>query len=97
MTVQDVDTRLRIDKLVEAVRHDRTKSRELFQYVWTMMCVRNGLLRVVQESSAGDLLLEEVRTGSLRAVSRPVDLDGDIEALAVQALARLLKEGRRPG
>jgi len=87
--------RRRIATLVESVDGDQYRARELFHYVWTMMCVRRGLLRVVREDSSGGrtkILVEEVRSGQNRVVPRPVDLDPELEGLAVQALARILGE-----
>lgn len=87
--------RRRITELVDSVRDDRTRSNELFHYLWTMMCVRRGLLRVVREihsSGTTQLVLEEVRTGQQRMVTRPREIDSDLEGLAVQALARILGE-----
>lgn len=97
MTIEEIETRQRIDELVESVRHDRTRSNELFHYVWTMICVRRGLMRVVREVPTGgavQLVLEEVCTGRHRVVARPVELDPRVEGLAVQALARILGEIR---
>lgn len=93
MKTDEVDTRRRIATLVESVKGDRRRSQELFHYVWTMICVRRGLLRVVGEADVNgtqELFLEEVRTGAHRTVPRPSELDGDLEGLAVQALARIL-------
>ena len=81
--------------LVESVKGDRVRSNQLFQYVWTMMCVRRGLMRVVREVDTSDskqFLLEEVRTGQHRVIARPRELDGEVEGLAVQALARILAD-----
>jgi hypothetical protein len=100
MTDEEVETRRRIDHLVESVRNDRAHSNELFHYVWTMICVRRGLLRVVREVPAQgcvQLMLEEVRTGRHRIVSRPSGLDPEIEGLAIQALARILGDIRVAG
>jgi hypothetical protein len=60
-----------------------------------MICVRRGLLRVVREMRVGDsdqLLLEEVRSGRQRIVTRPRELDREIEGLAVEALASIMGE-----
>ena len=95
MKTDEVDTRRRIATLVESVKGDRARSQALFHYVWTMICVRRGLLRVVREvdiDGSQQLVLEEVRTGAHRVVTRPRELDNDIEGLAVQALARILGE-----
>jgi hypothetical protein len=83
----------RIDTLVESMKDDQTRSNQLFHYVWTMICVRRGLMRVVREISTPDgvrLVLEEVRTGNHRMVARPDELDPQIEGLAIQALSRIL-------
>lgn len=88
-------TRQRIDELVESVQHDRERSNELFHYVWTMICVRRGLMRVVREVPSGgsvQIVLEEVCTGRFRTVTRPPSLDPQLEGLAVQALTRILGE-----
>ncbi|HZU14147.1 MAG TPA: hypothetical protein VFB58_15010 [Chloroflexota bacterium] len=93
MTLDQAETVGRIDALLDDVRGDRVRSNELFHYVWTMICVRRGLLRIVRETRrAGhvQLVLEEARTGRHRLVTRPADIDPEIEALAVQALARIL-------
>jgi CxxC motif-containing protein len=94
VTAPQREVRDRIQLLVESVKGDPVRSNELFQYVWTMMCVRRGLLRVVREVTTrfGDqVVLEEVSTGNHRLVSRPYELDSDVESLAVQALARILE------
>jgi hypothetical protein len=57
-------------------------------------------MRVVREvpvSGSVQLVLEEVCTGRHRVVSRPMELDPQIEGLAVQALARILGEIRVHG
>jgi hypothetical protein len=95
VTVQptELEIRRRIGQLVESVEHDQARSQELFHYVWTMMCVRQGLLRLTREETVHGrerLVLEEVRTGRQRVVLRPVGLDRDIESLAIQALARIM-------
>lgn len=97
MSCPDVETRRRIDAFVASVRHDRVRSNELFHYVWTMICVRRGLLRVVQEMDAeggAEFVLEETATGRRRRVTRPRDLDSEMEDLAVHALASILGEMR---
>jgi hypothetical protein len=91
------EVRQRINTLVEAVQDDHLRSQQLFNYVWTMICVRRGLMRVVREVRSHDgtqVVLEEVRTGRNRLVSRPRELDGEIEGLAVQALAKILGDIR---
>lgn len=95
MNGDETAIRHRIASLVESVKDDRTRSNQLFQYVWSMMCVRRGLMRVVREVRTGgglQLVLEEVKTGQRRLISRPDELDAEIEGLAVQALARILFE-----
>jgi hypothetical protein len=95
----EVEVRRRIASLVESVKDDRARSHELFHYVWSMICVRRGLMRVVREVSTEggrQLVLEEVRSGQHRIVSRPADLDAEIEGLAVQALSRILGEVGAP-
>lgn len=87
--------RSRIQLLMESVKDDPVRSSELFQYVWTMICVRRGLMRIVREIRSRDgaqLVLEEVKTGHHRLIARPAELDSEIEGLAVQALARILGE-----
>lgn len=89
----DSEIRYRIANLVESVQDDKSRSQELFHYVWTMMCVKQGLMRVVREDRCHGTLrivLEEIKTGRQRIVSRPRDMDDDVEGLAVQALARIL-------
>lgn len=98
MNRQEVDIRQRINSLVEAVQADRARSYEFFGYIWTMMCVRRGLMRVVSETTTANeiqLVVEEVRTGHHRLVARPLELDVEIETLAVQALTRILRSTRR--
>ncbi|GAC1467688.1 MAG: hypothetical protein NVS2B16_12890 [Chloroflexota bacterium] len=93
MTPEEAALRSKVTALVESVKGDHVRSNQLFQYLWTMMCVRRGLMRVVREVDTSDsmqLVLEEVRTGQHRFVARPRELDGDVEGLAVQALARML-------
>lgn len=90
--------RHRIDSLVESVKDDRQRSQQLFHYVWTMICVRRGLMRIVGEVDVGgskQLVVEEAKTGQRRLVPRPEELDTEIESLAVQALSRILSENRR--
>src|SRR5947209_17388045 len=100
MTTDEVDMRRRIDLLVDSIKDDRLRSHQLFQYVWTMICVRRGLMRIVREVHTPDALqivVEEVKTGQRRLVVRPREPDSEVEGLAVQALARILGEGRRAG
>lgn len=95
VTPDELELKGKISALVESVKGDRVRSNQLFQYIWTMMCVRRGLMRVVREfdtSGTRQLVLEEVRTGQHRLVARPRELDRDLEGLAVQALARILSE-----
>ena len=97
---EDEERHLRISEFVESVRNDRDRSNEIFHYVWTMICVRRGLMRVVRETRVSgrvQLLLEEVRTGRNRLVYRPAELDPDIEDLAIDALARMLGQDRLAG
>lgn len=98
--LSDDERQARISEFVESVRNDRDRSNELFHYVWTMICVRRGLMRVVRETRVSgrvQLLLEEVRTGRNRVVYRPPELDPEIEGLAVDALARMLGHDRLAG
>lgn len=95
MTPGEAEVRSRIAALVESVGSDQDRSRELFHYIWSMICVRRGLLRVVREingTGRTQILLEEVRTGRSRLITRPRDMDSEIEGLAVQALTRILGE-----
>jgi hypothetical protein len=87
----------RIGLMVEAMKDDPSMSTELFQYLWSMLCVRRGLLRVVREVASRDgtqLVLEEISTGNCRFVARPAHLEPELEGLAVQALASMVE--RRP-
>lgn len=95
MNQHELEVRQRIETLVESVKDDQARSQQLFHYVWTMICVHRGLMRVVREvrSNGGtQLVLEEVKTGRHRLVSRPVELDHEVEGLAVQALTKILGE-----
>jgi hypothetical protein len=95
MNASDREVRSRIQLLVESVKDDPVRSSELFQYVWTMICVRRGLMRVVREIRTRDgsqIVLEEVKTGHHRLIARPPELDTEVEGLAVQALTRILGE-----
>jgi hypothetical protein len=97
---EEEERQVRISEFVESVRNDRDRSNELFHYVWTMICVRRGLMRVVRETRVSgrvQLMLEEVRTGRNRVVYRPLELDPDIEDLAIDALARMLGQERLAG
>lgn len=98
MTRNDPEVRRRIATLVESVEGDRVRSSQLFEYVWSMMCVNRGLMRVVYEvrgRESTQLVLEEVGTGRSRRVVRPAELDSEVEGLAVQALSRILSQSRR--
>ena len=91
----ELEVRQRIETLVESVKDDQARSQQLFHYVWTMICVHRGLMRVVREVRSREgiqLVLEEVKTGRHRLVSRPVELDREVEGLAVQALTKILGE-----
>lgn len=93
------DIKQRITDVVESAKEDGGRSAEFFGYVWTMMCVKRGLMRVIDEIPDGStmqLLVEEVRTGHHRLVARPRGVDRDIEGLAVQALDRILNSSYRP-
>lgn len=94
---QENDARRKIDGLLQSVQNDRARSNSLFQYLWTVMCVDRGLLRVVEERSQGDefLIVEEAGTGRRRRVPRPCQLDAYTEGLAVQALSRLIEVNRQ--
>jgi len=88
------DLHNRIDVLVESVRGDAVRTHQVFHYLWTMMCVSRGLMRIVRVvdgAGSKQLVLEEVRTGQRHLVARPCELDDDIEGLAVRALARMLE------
>ncbi|HEX6507365.1 MAG TPA: hypothetical protein VF221_07015, partial [Chloroflexota bacterium] len=74
MNRHEREIRQRIVQLVESVKDDQHRSQELFHYVWTMICVRRGLMRVVREVRTCDgtqLVLEEIKTGRHRMVPRP--------------------------
>jgi hypothetical protein len=43
------------------------------------------------------VVLEEVQTGRRRLVSRPEELDTEMEALAIQALSSILSDSKRAG
>src|SRR5579859_3567135 len=45
----ELEVRQRIETLVESVKDDQARSQQLFHYVWTMICVHRGLMRVVRE------------------------------------------------
>lgn len=99
LNLDEAEIRRRIETLVKSVKDDRLRSQQLFEYVWTMICVERGLLRVVRELSTNgttQIVLEEVRTGNRRIVSRPSELDSEIEELAVQALMKMLAGTGRP-
>lgn len=100
MTLEELEMRRRIESLVESVGNDPRRSSQLFEYLWSVMCVRQGLMRVVADTQVDgtrQLVLEEVKTGRSRRVAAPPQLDSEIESLAVQALARLLLRARRAG
>jgi hypothetical protein len=94
---QENDARRKIDGLLQSVQDDRARSNSLFQYLWTVMCIDRGLLRVVEERSQGGefLIVEEAGTGRRRRVARPCQLDAYTEGLAVQALSRLIEVNRQ--
>lgn len=95
MRSSEIEIRQRIATFVESIQNDQHRSQELFHYIWAMICVRRGLMRVVREINMHDgtqLVMEEVRTGRHRFVARPRGLDSEVEGLAVQALARILSE-----
>jgi hypothetical protein len=95
LNLDDAELRYRIGLLIESVKDDRARTNQLFQYVWTLICVRRGLMRlvrIVHGEGSRQLIVEEVQTGRLRIVGCPPGLDPDIEGLAVQALARILSD-----
>jgi len=96
---EELDIRRRIGALVESLRDDREQSGELFEYVWTMMCVRRGLMTVVGEIRSGSRtkIIVEDGEGNRRSVVRPIGMDGDVESLAVQALDHILATTRKAG
>ena len=65
MTGREIEIRRRITSLVESVQDDQDRSQELVHYVWTMMCVERGLLRVVRREQSNGLvrLVLEERAG----------------------------------
>lgn len=98
MNGREVEIRRRIATLVESVKDDRVRSHQLFDYVWSMICVRRGLMRVVRVVESNDsiqLVLEEMKSGRQRLVLRPRELDSEVEGLAVQALTRILADMHR--
>ena len=100
MSAAEYDLRGRISHLLQSIEGDKSRSNELFHYLWTMMCVRRGLMRVVREFPVLEtrkIVLEEIKTGRERQVSRPEDLDPEIENLAVEALARIIGEMKLAG
>ena len=97
MNGNEREVQRRIATLVESVEGDRVRSSQLFEYVWSMMCVHRGLMRVLYEvrgRESTQLVLEEVRTGRSRRIVRPAELDSEVEGLAVQALSRILSQPR---
>lgn len=91
----DGDTSIqgRIASVVEQAQVDPRDAHDLFNYAWAMVCVQQGLLRIVRELPATNprqVLVEEVRSGRHRLVAKPAGLDGDVELLAVKAMARIL-------
>lgn len=89
----DSQIRERIAQLLESVEGDVARSDQLFQYVWSMVCVQHGLLRIVREVDSDDtiqIVLEEVKTGNTRIVAKPRGIDDDVEVLAVRALDGIL-------
>lgn len=99
MNQEDLDIHRRITALVESLRDDREQSGELFNYVWTMMCVRRELMTVVGEIRSGSRskIIVEDGKGNRRSVIRPLGLDGEVESLAVQALDHILATARKAG
>ena len=66
MTAAPGTVQERIALLVSRIQDDRARSSELFNYTWTMLCVRRGLMRVVRETWVADtkqLVVEETRSG----------------------------------
>ncbi len=89
------DLRGRIANLVDSAQDDRAAGSRLFSYTWAMVCVDQGLMRVVREitlESESHLIVEEIRTGRQRVIAKPRDLDADVELLAVEAMARILQD-----
>ena len=83
----------RIGLMVEAMKDDPSMSTELFQYLWSMLCVRRGLLRVVREVASRDGFNSCSRnvTGNRRFVARPAHLEPEPGGAAVQALASMVE------
>lgn len=89
----DSQIRERMALLLESVAGDVARSDQLFQYVWSMVCVQHGLLRIVRKVDLDDtmqIVLEEVKTGNTRVVAKPHGIDDDVEVLAVRALDGIL-------
>ncbi len=85
--------RVRIAAVVQQAELDARHAHDLFNYTWAMVCVEQGLLRIVKDLPAagpGQIVVEEVRSGRHRVVTKPLGLDGDVERLAVGAMARIL-------
>jgi hypothetical protein len=100
MTGCDATIHSRIASMVEQAEVDPSHAHDLFNYTWTMVCVQRGLLRVVSEAPATlpyQIVVEEVRSGRHRLVAKPQGLDGDVEQLAVKAMARILAGSRPQG
>jgi hypothetical protein len=95
LTPDDTELYHRIALLIESVKDDRLRTNQLFRYIWTLICVRRGLMRVVrvvQGAESRQLVVEELQTGRMRIVACPSGLDAEVEGLAVQALARILSD-----
>jgi hypothetical protein len=92
---EERDVRRQIATALDGLRLDRDGSKTLFEYVWTIMCIRRGLLIIVDEDR-DYVLVEEQSTGRRRRVARPVALDAQTEGLAVEALSHLIEVSRSP-
>lgn len=93
MTVCDATIRGQIASVVDQAQADPRRAHDLFNYTWAMVCVQQGLLRIVREVPAAHsphIVVEEVRSGRHRLVAKPTGLGGDVEQLAIQAMARIL-------
>lgn len=93
MSGRHADLQHQIATVVEHAQEDPRRAHDLFNYAWTMVCVQRGLMRVVREipvSGACQVVVEEIRSGRQRLVVKPLGLEGDVERLAVEAMARIL-------
>lgn len=98
-SVDATDLRRRIAWVLDSAHQSRHGSHQLFDYLWSMICVESGLLKVVgsDQGIAGSVILEEARSGNQRVIRRPHGLDPEVENLGIQALRRILTHRHRAG